>query len=371
VNAHQQKEHDKKATLAEGYYTQISDLMATDPNTPEGKKSHEQAQHYMDDPKIRKMLYEGLNWKPLEEEPPPEAVGVQAGIQKQKAKEQKKQPWMPQGRAVMPPPSQQSQLATQLGQQKIATSQAEASKFGAESDKATAEAEAAGVKAEADRVTAEANRVTAEANVNKAKADAENLRAQADLYTQQAKDNADISPSNVREADALARANDSLAGFRDAEAKWLGRGKDMPNTVLQTHIKSARADMIVALKDLITGNQNAKKAVEKDTGWIYGPKSALVKEQDDTSKKSQDMKRAIAWFDGEATDAVTSGKMTFSDAVKQAYKMAGIEAPTPSMGPTDTGDTPARPQGVPGNATWNPDSRTWSAEDSSSAVSPQ
>src|SRR5437016_1896006 len=73
----EQKEHAKKAALAENYMTQISALLAS--GDPQDKQK---AMMVLEDPKIRKILKTGLEYVPLEEEVPPEATGVHSAIQK-------------------------------------------------------------------------------------------------------------------------------------------------------------------------------------------------------------------------------------------------------------------------------------------------
>lgn len=320
VNQHEQKDHNKKAALAENYMLQINSLLASgDP------KDQEKASLILSDPKIQKILKTGLEYVPLEEEVPPEAQGVQAAMQKIMGKGQQAKPQM---RPILPKPSQERQEALNLARQKTATSAAEAGKYEAEGGKATSEAAAATVKAEADRVKAEAD-------VIKLKADAENARQQGDLYSQQAKDAKDLSPGKVREAEAHAREMDALARWHDAQAKFLAKGGKMPGSALQSQIKSARGDMVSLLRGYMSDNKDAAKAVTKDTGYIFGPKSALLKDQEETSKKSKDLSRAIAWFDGEGTSSVTEGKLSLPEAVSKAYRMAGIEAPIPTKSPND------------------------------------
>src|SRR6266404_4541265 len=87
-----QKEHAKKAALAENYLMQINGLLASgDP----GDK--QKAMMILEDPKIRKVLKTGLEYVPLEEEVPPEAHGVQSAIQKIQKGGSGQKPGGPQG----------------------------------------------------------------------------------------------------------------------------------------------------------------------------------------------------------------------------------------------------------------------------------
>ena len=106
-----QKEHAKKAALAENYLMQINGLLASgDP----GDK--QKAMMILEDPKIRKVLKTGLEYVPLEEDVPPEAHGVQSAIQKiQKGGSgQPGQGGQPQGQPqrqpIIPQASQEQQL---------------------------------------------------------------------------------------------------------------------------------------------------------------------------------------------------------------------------------------------------------------------
>jgi hypothetical protein len=107
--AAEEKEHNKKAAMAENYMTQITSLLASgDP------KDREKAQMFMDDPKIRKILKTGLEYVPLEEEKPPEAQGVQTAMQKIVGMGKGGQPPKPQMQAVMPRSSQADQLKSAM-----------------------------------------------------------------------------------------------------------------------------------------------------------------------------------------------------------------------------------------------------------------
>jgi len=106
--------HDKKAGEAEGYLTQINALLASgDPG------DREQAQKFLDDPKVRKTLKTGLDYVPLEEEKPPEAQGVETALQKIKAKQQggnqpQQKPPPPQMQAALPHASQADQIKSAI-----------------------------------------------------------------------------------------------------------------------------------------------------------------------------------------------------------------------------------------------------------------
>jgi len=103
----EQKEHDKKAAMAENYMMQINSLLAS--GNPQDR---EKAQTFMDDPKIRKVLKDGLNWQPLTEPAPPEAVGVHTAVNKIAQGAQAQPP--PGGRAVMPQASLASQIQASI-----------------------------------------------------------------------------------------------------------------------------------------------------------------------------------------------------------------------------------------------------------------
>jgi hypothetical protein len=112
--AAEEKAHAKKAATAEGYMLQISGLLAS--GKPEDR---EKAQMFMDDPKIRKVLKDGLSYVPLEEKVPPEAEGVQSavkkiagigGSQQQGPQLPQQQPQQQRMRAVLPQASAQQEL---------------------------------------------------------------------------------------------------------------------------------------------------------------------------------------------------------------------------------------------------------------------
>jgi len=102
-----QKEHAKKAALAENYLMQINGLLAS--GDPQDKQK---AMMILEDPKIRKVLKTGLEYVPLEEEVPPEAHGVQSAIQKISKQQggQTPQGGQPQRQPIVPQPSQEQQL---------------------------------------------------------------------------------------------------------------------------------------------------------------------------------------------------------------------------------------------------------------------
>src|SRR6266576_3116209 len=94
----EQKEHAKKAALAENYMMQINSLLAS--GDPQDKQK---AMMVLEDPKIRKILKTGLEYVPLEEEVPPEATGVHSAIQKiGSGKGAAPQGGAPQGRGTQP-----------------------------------------------------------------------------------------------------------------------------------------------------------------------------------------------------------------------------------------------------------------------------
>jgi len=112
-----EKEHNKKAALAENYLMQINSLLAS--GDPSDKQK---AMMILEDPKIRKVLKTGLEYVPLEEEVPPEAKGVQTAIQKiQKQGGGQQQPQgapqggqQPQRQPILPQASQEQQLKSAM-----------------------------------------------------------------------------------------------------------------------------------------------------------------------------------------------------------------------------------------------------------------
>jgi len=100
-----EKEHAKKAALAENYLMQINGLLAS--GDPQDKQK---AMMILEDPKIRKILKTGLEYVPLEEEVPPEAHGVQTALQKIQQKGQGAPQQKPQMQPIIPQQSQEQQL---------------------------------------------------------------------------------------------------------------------------------------------------------------------------------------------------------------------------------------------------------------------
>jgi len=331
VNSAEKRTHDKKVNEAEMYYNQINSFLAS------GKPEDQQkAQQLLDDPKVRKILKTGLDYVPLEEEVPPEAIGIhqaQQNITKKQTAIQKLQQMLsggqkqgnaqprPPGKAIIPGPSQASQQAYQLGEAKIGE-QDSLSKMH--------DAEALADKQKADAETA---RIESEKIKNQGLAD--EAKSHAKLYDKQAKEE-DLNPSKVQEAKAHANEMNAMARYHDAMAKYVKAGK-LPGSALQSQIKSARADAVTVLKGYISDNKDAAKAVSKDTGYVFGPKSGLVQQQDAAAKKAKDLTKAISWYDGEGTTAVTEGKMTLPEAVSKMYRMAGIDPPTAGISGADSG----------------------------------
>lgn len=339
VNSAEKKGHDKKVNEAEMYYNQINSFLAS------GQPGDQQkAQQLLDDPKVRKILKTGLDYVPLEEDPPPEALGIHQAQQKitQKAsvlnqvkqmlsggQKQGSAQQRPPGRAVIPQASQQAQQAYQLGEAKTGEQQSLAKLH-------DTEAEADKVKAAAEQQKADAEDKRVESERIKNEGLAQEAKSHAKLYDKLADNEGDLNPAKKRELQAHANEMDAMGRYHDAMAKYVKTGK-LPGSVLQTQLKSARSDMVSVLRGYISDNKDAAKAVSKDTGYVFGPKSGLVKAQDDASKKAKDLTKAIAWFDGEGTDAVTNGKMSLPEAVRKAYDMAGIDAPAPGIGGSDSG----------------------------------
>jgi hypothetical protein len=337
INTAEQRSHEKKAALAEGYYTQINDLLATgDP------KDKEKAQHFLDDPKIRKMLNEGMNWQPLTEEPPPEALGIQRANQKIQQKQTTKQklmqmlmprqqPQAPQGRAIIPGPSQASQQAQQLGQAKVATEQAQAGKETAQGEEAKARTAAIGPEVEAKKLAAQAEADRASAEVKKAE--------------QAAKESEALTPFKEREYNAKIGQLNALAEEAKAHAKYFDKGGKIPGSAMNNLIKSARSDLYSAWKDAQSTRNTVHKEIQKQESGVASKVLSRMGIVGDArtgaftaDKQFDGLTQALKWWDGEGLQKIQNGEITPSQALAHAYSLAGIEAP-PSSNPQDFGDT--------------------------------
>lgn len=116
VNSVTQRQQQKKAALAENYMMQIGNLLASgDP------KDRQKAEMILEDPKILKTLDKGLNYRPLQEQVPPEAIGVNAAFQKIKQNMAGNKNALagdvarkPQQRPVLPQPTQGAQIQAMM-----------------------------------------------------------------------------------------------------------------------------------------------------------------------------------------------------------------------------------------------------------------
>lgn len=351
VNSAEKKHHDKKVNEASMYYNQINSFLAS--GNPEDQQ---RAQHLLDDPKVRKILKAGLDYVPLEEEVPPEAIGVQQAQQKIDQKQsalqqikqmitggQKQQP-KPQGKAIIPQASQEAQQKFQQGEAKI-----EEEKAAAEEHRAKGEAETS--KAETERMKMPPERA-------KAYAQADEASGHAKWYKQQVKESEDLTPTKKASLQAGKNLADARADMFGHIGKYYDRMPEgrLSGSLLRDDIKTSGAAMAEMLKGFIKDNQAAAAAVSKDTGWIFGPKSELLKKQEETKKLAEKMREGMAWFYGEGKQKVLEGDMSVPEAVAQSYKIAGITPPIPG---DDSKEAPERPQGVPSEAEWDPDTRTW------------
>lgn len=361
VNSAEKSVHDKKAHEAEMYYNQINSFLAS--GQPDDQKK---AQALLDDPKIRKVLKAGLDYVPLEEAPPPEALGIHQAQQKIQQKQnmvkklqtlltggqkQGSAQQSPPGRAVIPQASQAAQQAYQLGQARTQEQQALAQQHEAEAraDKQKADAETS--KADTERQKLGPERV-------KAYAQADEALGHAKWYKQQVKESEDLTPTKKAGLQAGQVLSKSRADFYGHIGKYYDRmpeGK-LSGTLLRDDIKSTGTAMNEMLKGFIKDNQSAAAAVSKDTGWMFGPKTDLITKQQETKKLADKMREGIAYFYGEGKQKVLEGNMTVPEAAAEAYRIAGISSPD---APSED-DEPERPQGVPDNAEWDPETRTWS-----------
>lgn len=366
VNSAEKRSHDKKVNEASMYYSQINSFLAS--NDP---KDQAHAQQLLDDPKVRKILKAGLDYVPLEEEVPPEAIGVHQAQQKIDQRQSKlkqiqqmltggrqqgnAQP-RPQGRAIIPQASQASQQAYQLGEAKTEEQRALAAQHEAEAiyDKQKADAETS--KAETERLKLGPERV-------KAYAQADEALGHAKWYKQQAKSSEDLTPTKKAGLQAGQNLSNARAEFYGHLGKYYDRMPEgrLSGTLLRDDIKSTGTAMNEMLKGFIKDNQAAALALSKDQATLMGRvgfgSSDLIKKQEETKNLIENMRRGMAYFYGDGKQAVLDGTMTVPEAAAEAYRIAGISPP-------DAPDEePERPAGVPENAEWDPETRTWSVGD--------
>ena len=354
INAAEKKSYDKKANEAAMYYSQINSFLAS------GKPEDQQhAQQLLDDPKVRKALLAAYNYKPLEEEPPPEAVGVSKAQQQisQKASTLQKLQTMltggqkqgnaqprPPGRAIIPGPSQASQQAYQLGQAKTNEAQASAQKDIQEGNRADAEALADKQKADAETVKAEAEKAHWQSESDKTKADLE-------LTQKKLKDLDNPSSQEYRTNEAKINVLKSQKLENDSHSRLYDRmGNKVPGSILKTQIDSARKGLFSAWQDAKTINNKIAEDMQKQTGMSkktgayfgFGVDPSVGSFKASTNEKQ--LREALKWWDSEGLSKISDGSMTPSQALTMAYKKAGIDV-QPSPGDSSSGsvtvDTPS------------------------------
>lgn len=370
VNSAEKGAHDKKAHEAEMYYNQINSFLAS--GQPDDQKK---AQALLDDPKIRKVLKAGLDYVPLEEAPPPEALGIHQAQQKIQQKQnmvkklqtlltggqkQGSAQQSPPGRAVIPQASQAAQGA-------YAEQQAKIGEQGALAQMHAAEAAADKQKADAETSKAESEKV-------KALADLTRSRGEAKWYEQQAKASADKTPSEI----AGFKMGNILKSAQAQEAKARGKYYDrmpqgkLPGQVLTSNLKSAQEELNIAFREAIAANNKIQGEVQKQsglskkTGGYFGLTGDPSQDSHDASEKVKKFREAMAFFVGEGTANVRNGTMSVPDLVAEVAKRVGIDIPPPAV---DTSDDkpdsmaiPDRPSSVPAEAEWDPATRTWSVQ---------
>lgn len=367
VNSAEKKSHDKKVNEAEMYYNQINSFLASgDP------KDQAKAQQLLDDPKVRKILKTGLDYVPLEEEVPPEAIGVHQAQQKINQKQSvmdqvkkmlggKQQQPQPQGKAVIPGPSQASQQAYSLGESKISEQDALAQMHKAEAD--------------ADKVKADAETVKAKAERDRAYADLQRSSAEADWYRQQAKASKDKTPAEIDQYKMGATLKKAQAEEAKARGKYYGRmpQNKLPGQVIEKNLKSAQDELNISFREAIAENNRIQADMQKQsglskkTGGYFGLGADPSADSFAAAQKVKKFREAMAWFVGEGSASVKSGAMTVPQAVAEVAKRVGIDIPPPSLdaGDVDKSDDeiiPDRPPGVPDEAEWDPATRTWSVQ---------
>jgi hypothetical protein len=352
VDSAQKRKHDKKVNEAMMYYNQIQSFL----DAGDEKNAHA----LVDDPKVLKILDTALGYKPLEEEPPPEAIGVakarQQIQQKQSMKQklqqmltggqrQNAQPPPPHGRVIIPGPSQAAQGQYAEQQAKIQEQQSLAKLHDTEGDADKIKAAASQQRADAATEAAKLEAIRVESERIKNLGSAEEAKSHAKVFEQQAKDATDISPMKQNEAQAHANEMNGMTAYHLAMAKWAKNGK-LPSSKVADLMKGQRADITNEIKAYRTDNTEAMKEMAKNP-W-YRSDSRLQKLQDDAGKKAKALAAALAWYDGEGMQLVLDGKKTPPEVYAMAHKMAGIDPP-PTLDPNDntpSGITVNTPSGL-------------------------
>jgi hypothetical protein len=326
VNAAEKRNHDKKVNEAEMYYNQINSFLAAG--------DQESAHRLLDDNKVRKILKAGLDYQPLTEEPPPEAIGInkaQSKITQKQNMLQKIQQMVsgrgqqqaPLGRAVIPGPSQSQQQTFAKGQQEIATKQAEAYKYQKEGEHAEAQTAAVAPELEAKKL---------EMQVNADKARTEAIKAQRELDQSEAE-----SPFKIQEYKARINQANATAEEKRAHVRYYDRGGKLPGSTVNKLIDSARKDLYGAWKDAQTTKNKIHSEVQKQESGVGSKFLASIGLTGDAKtgafqadQQFNGLTQALKWWDGEGLQKIQNGELTPSQALAQAYKIAGIEAPPPS-----------------------------------------
>jgi hypothetical protein len=169
-------------------------------------------------------------------------------------------------------------------------------------------------------------------------------------------------------------------------AQWEQRAGRLKDTLSQN---TAQADALVApelLSIMAGGAGSGVRMNEAEIARIVGGRTAYESLEANLNKYSLDPQHfsippeqraaAMKLLDSvsdkvSAKQAVIDGaRQSLVDAgepekMKQIYadtlqKLTKIDSGTPIEGPAKAPDIPARPKGVPDNANWNPDARTWS-----------
>jgi hypothetical protein len=345
VNAAEKRNHDKKVNEAEMYYNQINSFLAAG--------DQESAHRLLDDNKVRKILKAGLDYQPLTEEPPPEAIGInkaQSKITQKQNMLQKIQQMVsgrgqqqaPPGRAVIPGPSQAQQQTFAKGQQEIATKQAEAYKYQEEGDKAKAEEAAVGPKADAEKL--------------KFQAEADNARTQAIKAQKELDQSEKESPFKISELQARTHQANALADEAEAHAKYWRNGGKLPGSAVSKLMSSARSDLVGQWKDAQKTKNTFHAAIQKQEsttgskvfsevlGWTGDARTGAF----EADQKFNGINQALKWFDGEGAQKVQNGEMTPAQALAYAYKLAGMpDSPIPlDPNTSNTGGFAKQPDGT-------------------------
>lgn len=300
VNKKEQDSYNHKVALAETYATQINQLLAS--GLPEDRKK---AEDVLNDPKVRKILKDGLDYTPIEETPPPEAIGVNRAMQKHGVGKGQQQ--APPGRVYIPGPSQEAQMAQKLAEAKIGAEQSTVQRNVAEAAKFGSEASAAVTKADAEVLARQK----------------EALAAQKTLEEAELK----MKSQPLLDEKTKAETKKELALARKADADAQKALKEAGQTKLQAQWKDTQGGM----KDLLANSRDEMRRLQSQA---QAGRSYWKKAMGGAPQATSEMTAANAKFMGfrnaysnllDMQDDVLGGKITPEQARIKSLAKAGVD----------------------------------------------